>query len=48
VIEARLAQYNLSQTTLLVHQSKQQTVDVTALKSNIVSELYKDNLYAFK
>jgi uncharacterized membrane protein len=48
VIEARLAQYNLSQTTLLVHQSKQQTVDVTALKSNIVSELYKDNLYALE
>lgn len=47
-IEARLIQYDLSQTTLLVHQSKQQTVDVTALKSNIVSELYKDNLYALE
>ena len=44
-VEARLVGDGLSKCTLLVHQSKQQTVDVTALKSNIVSELYKDNLY---
>ncbi|MDZ4142498.1 MAG: DUF389 domain-containing protein [Methylotenera sp.] len=48
VIEARLTMYGLEQTKLLVHQSKDNTVDVTALKSNIVSELYKDNLYALE
>ncbi|MDO9282394.1 MAG: TIGR00341 family protein [Methylotenera sp.] len=45
-IEARLMLYGLDHTKLLVHQSKDNTVDVTALKSNIVSELYKDNLHA--
>ncbi|MFA7351109.1 MAG: DUF389 domain-containing protein [Methylotenera sp.] len=45
-IEARLMSYGLDHTKLLVHQSKDNTVDVTALKSNIVSELYKDNLHA--
>jgi uncharacterized hydrophobic protein (TIGR00271 family) len=47
-IEARLNGYGLVGTTLLVHQTKDQAVDVTALKSNIVSELYKDNLYALE
>jgi uncharacterized hydrophobic protein (TIGR00271 family) len=47
-IEARLIQYNLADATLLVHQSKDQAIDVTALKSNIVRELYKDNLYALE
>jgi len=47
-IEARLVTYGLTDTTLLVHQSKDQAIDVTALKSNIVSELYKDNLYALE
>lgn len=45
-IEARLMLYGLDHTKLLVHQSKDNTVDITALKSNIVSELYKDNLHA--
>jgi uncharacterized hydrophobic protein (TIGR00271 family) len=44
-IEARFEGYGLSGTTLIVHQSKNEAVDVTALKSNIVSELYKENLY---
>lgn len=47
-IEARLMLYGLDHTKLLVHQSKDNTVDVTALKSNIVSELYKDNLHALE
>lgn len=47
-IEARLENYGLTGTSLLVHQSKDQHIDVTALKSNIVSELYKDNLYALE
>ncbi|MDP1595807.1 MAG: DUF389 domain-containing protein [Methylotenera sp.] len=45
-IEARLMLYGLDHTKLLVHQSKDNSVDITALKSNIVSELYKDNLHA--
>jgi uncharacterized hydrophobic protein (TIGR00271 family) len=44
-IEARMESYGLTGASLLVHQSKDNTVDVTALKSNIVSELYKENLY---
>lgn len=44
-IEARFEGYGLTGTTLIVHQSKNEVVDVTALKSNIVSELYKENLY---
>jgi len=47
-IEARMESYGLTGASLLVHQSKDNTVDVTALKSNIVSELYKDNLYALE
>lgn len=47
-IEARFADYNLAGASLIVHQSKDQSIDVTALKSNIVSELYKDNLYALE
>ena len=47
-IEAQLIRYDLANTTLLVHQAKDQTIDVTALKSNIVNELYKDNLYALE
>lgn len=44
-IESRFANYDLKGTSLIVHQSKDQSVDITALKSNIVSELYKENLY---
>lgn len=44
-IEARLNGYGLAGASLLVHQTKNQVIDVTALKSNIVSELYKENLY---
>lgn len=44
-IEARFEGYGLNGTTLIVHQTKNEVVDVTALKSNIVSELYKENLY---
>jgi uncharacterized membrane protein len=44
-IEARFEGYGLTGTTLIVHQSRNEVVDVTALKSNIVSELYKENLY---
>lgn len=47
-IEARLEKYGLVGASLLVYQSKDQNIDVTALKSNIVSELYKDNLYALE
>lgn len=45
-LETRLTGYGLEHTRLLVHQSKDNAVDITALKSNIVSELYKDNLHA--
>lgn len=44
-IEARLENYGLPGAYLLVHQPNDQVIDVSALKSNIVSELYKDNLY---
>lgn len=44
-IEARLDGYGLTGTKILVHQTKDQAIDITALKSNIVSELYKENLY---
>lgn len=47
-IEARLENYGLTGASLLVHQSKDNTIDVTALKSNIVSELYKENLYTLE
>lgn len=47
-IEARMEGYGLTGASLIVHQSKDNTVDVTALKSNIVSELYKDNLLALE
>ncbi|PKO47826.1 MAG: hypothetical protein CVU29_00070 [Betaproteobacteria bacterium HGW-Betaproteobacteria-22] len=44
-IEARLNDYGLKDATLTVYQTKDQSVDISALKSNIVSELYKENLY---
>jgi hypothetical protein len=44
-IESRLSDFGLTGATLTVYQSKDQSVDVSALKSNIVSELYKENLY---
>ncbi|OIR04551.1 hypothetical protein GALL_132210 [mine drainage metagenome] len=47
-LQARLQGYGLTGASLIVHQSKDQTIDVTALKSNIVSELYKDNLYVLE
>lgn len=47
-IEARLMMYGLTNTTLLVHQSKDNAVDVTALKSNILNDLYKDNLHVLE
>lgn len=47
-IESRLENYGLVGASLLVHQSKDQNIDVTALKSNIISELYKNNLYALE
>ncbi|MDI1299540.1 TIGR00341 family protein [Methylotenera sp.] len=47
-VEARMESYGLSGASLIVHQSKDNTVDITALKSNIVSELYKDNLYSLE
>ncbi len=47
-IEGKLDTGGLKGTTLVVHQAKDQTVDVTALKSNIVSDLYKENLVALE
>ncbi len=47
-IEGRMEDYGLKGASLTVHQSKDNSVDVTALKSNIVSELYKENLYALE
>lgn len=44
-IESRLNGYGLEGTSLIIHQAKDQLIDITALKSNIVSELYKENLY---
>jgi len=44
-IETRFEGYGLSGATLVVHQSNNEAVDVTALKANIVNELYKENLY---
>jgi uncharacterized hydrophobic protein (TIGR00271 family) len=47
-IEGRLARAELDGATLIVHQAKDQNVDVTALKANIVSDLYKDNLVSLE
>lgn len=43
--EAKLNDYGLVGASLVVHQSSDQPIDMTALKSNIVSELYQENLY---
>lgn len=37
--------YDLSNTLVVVLQLKDYTINITALKPNIVSELYKENLY---
>ncbi|HQN65431.1 MAG TPA: TIGR00341 family protein [Methylophilus sp.] len=47
-IESKLVSYGLKSATLLVYQSQNQTLDVTSLKENIVSELYKNNLLALE
>lgn len=43
-LHKRLVRYDLSDAILEFHQAKKQTIDVTALKSNIISDLYKENL----
>ncbi len=45
-IDGRLKIYGLTQAKLVVHQAKDQSIDLTALKTTIVSDLYKDNLVA--
>lgn len=45
-IDSRLKNYGLTHAKLVVHQAKDQSIDLTALKSTIVSDLYKDNLVA--
>jgi hypothetical protein len=47
-IQKRLIQYDLPETSLILHQAKEQHIDITALKSNIVSDLYKENLMALE
>lgn len=47
-IEQRMVKNDLDGAELIVHQAKDQNVDVTALKSSIVSDLYKENLVALE
>lgn len=43
-LEKRLIRYDLAEASLVLHQAKEQYIDLTALKSNIVNDLYKENL----
>ncbi len=43
-LEKRLVRYDLADASLILHQAKEQHIDLTALKSNIVNDLYKENL----
>ncbi|HQN64054.1 MAG TPA: TIGR00341 family protein [Methylophilus sp.] len=47
-IESKLAEHGLKNANLLVYQAQDQALDVTALKENIVSDLYKTNLLALE
>lgn len=47
-LEKRLIRYDLEDASLILHQAKEQYIDITALKSNIVSDLYKENLMALE
>jgi len=47
-IEQRMLKSDLKGAELIVHQAKDQNVDVTALKANIVSDLYKENLVSLE
>lgn len=47
-LKKRLIQYDLGDASLILHQSKNQRIDISALKSNIVSDLYKENLMALE
>lgn len=47
-IESKLAGQGLKNANLLVYQAQDQVLDVTALKENIVSDLYKNNLLALE
>jgi len=43
-LEKLLVRYDIAEASLVLHQAKEQHIDLTALKSNIVSDLYKENL----
>lgn len=47
-IESKLTSYGLKDAELLVYQAQEQSLDVTELKENIVSDLYKNNLLALE
>lgn len=47
-IESKLASQGLKNAELLVYQAQDQALDMTALKENIVSDLYKTNLVALE
>ncbi len=47
-IESKLTSYGLKDAKLLVYQVQDQSLDVTELKENIVSDLYKNNLLALE
>jgi len=47
-LNKRLIHYDLGDASLILHQAKNQRIDVSALKSNIVSDLYKENLKALE
>ena len=47
-IENKLAVHGLQNANLLVYQAHNETLDVIALKENIVSDLYKTNLLALE
>ncbi|MGB4812059.1 MAG: TIGR00341 family protein [Methylophilaceae bacterium] len=43
-IEKKLSNYHLTGAQLLVYQAKEQAIDVTAIKDNVVQDLYQHNL----
>ena len=47
-IESKLTAYGLKDAKLLVYQAQDQSLDVTELKENIVSDLYKNNLLGLR
>ncbi len=47
-IESRLSNAGLRGVKLTAHQATSQHIDVSAIKSNIVSELYKENLLSIE